>query len=279
MNMKRALILSALGAMMLPGLAMAQTATRAEFVVTKTSPDGNPAGVVFEIDCNTGLILDQDKLVLPGQNPPVAFVVTEFTAGSLTCTITEAGTSGYSAEYAAGGTGGTIEDEEECVFEAIADAAVLTCDVTNIPDEVDIDVTKTWVIEGDNNNVNLEYYLEAECTNIFVYPEQNEGAAVYVHWYDIGDDEGEGPGPGAHSFSVQPGYPSSSCRVNEQVYDSAIEVDNGCQNLTVSAGVGASCEIVNSVFFEGIPTLSQYGMAIMALLMLGVGFVGFRRFV
>jgi hypothetical protein len=33
------------------------------------------------------------------------------------------------------------------------------------------------------------------------------------------------------------------------------------------------------VFFEGIPTLSQYGMAIMALLMLGVGFVGFRRFV
>jgi hypothetical protein len=276
MNMKRALILSALGAMMLPGLAMAQTATRAEFVVTKTSPDGNPAGVVFEIDCNTGLILDQDKLVLPGQNPPVAFVVTEFTAGSLTCTITEAGTSGYSAEYAAGGTGGTIEDEEECVFEAIADAAVLTCDVTNIPDEVDIDVTKTWVIEGDNNNVNLDYDLYAYCDDIFVEVD-NEVPTGDDEF--IGHDSGEGPGSDTHTFSVQPAYPSSSCWVNEQVYDSAIEVDNGCQNLTVSAGVGASCEIVNSVFFEGIPTLSQYGMAIMALLMLGVGFVGFRRFV
>jgi len=33
------------------------------------------------------------------------------------------------------------------------------------------------------------------------------------------------------------------------------------------------------VFFEGIPTLNHYGMAILALLMLGVGFVGFRRFV
>ncbi|MBT8060186.1 MAG: IPTL-CTERM sorting domain-containing protein [Gammaproteobacteria bacterium] len=32
------------------------------------------------------------------------------------------------------------------------------------------------------------------------------------------------------------------------------------------------------MFFEGIPTLSQWGMALMALLMLGVGLVGFRRF-
>jgi hypothetical protein len=32
------------------------------------------------------------------------------------------------------------------------------------------------------------------------------------------------------------------------------------------------------VFFEGIPTLSQLGMLIMALLMLSVGLVGFRRF-
>jgi hypothetical protein len=39
------------------------------------------------------------------------------------------------------------------------------------------------------------------------------------------------------------------------------------------------CEIQATAFFEGIPTLSQYGMAIMALLMLGVGFFGFRRFV
>jgi hypothetical protein len=268
-----------LSSLMLPGLVMAQTAaTRAEFVVTKTSPDGNPAGVVFEIDCNTGLILDQDKLVLPGQNPPVAFVVTEFTAGSLNCTITEDGTSGYSATYEAAGTGATIADATECVFAAVADAAVLTCDVTNIPDEVEIEVTKSWVLEGDNNNVNLEYDLRARCNNIFEEEiAAPTGSGGYAH--TIGTDDGEGPGTGTHSFFVQPGYPSSSCFVEETVYDSAIEVENGCQNLTVSAGVGASCEIVNSVFFEGIPTLSQYGMAIMALLMLGVGFVGFRRFV
>jgi hypothetical protein len=52
-----------------------------------------------------------------------------------------------------------------------------------------------------------------------------------------------------------------------------------CQSLEISAGNGASCTIINTVFFEGIPTLGQYGMAILALLMLGVGFVSFRRFV
>ncbi len=276
MNMKRAFILSALGALVLPGLAMAQSATRAEFVVTKTSPDGNPAGVVFEIDCNTGLILDQDKLVLPGQTPPVAFVVTDFTPGNMNCTITEAGSSGYSAEYEAAGTGATIADSSECVFAAVADAAVLNCDVTNIPDEVDVDVTKSWVITGDNNNVNMEYRLSLRCDEVFVAPDQELplGDIVYV-----GSDTGEGPDSETHVFSVQPAYPSSSCWVVETVYDSAIEVDNGCENLTVSAGAGTACEIVNSVFFEGIPTLSQYGMAIMALLMLGVGFIGFRRFV
>jgi hypothetical protein len=33
------------------------------------------------------------------------------------------------------------------------------------------------------------------------------------------------------------------------------------------------------VFFEGIPTLSQWSLAILALLMLGMGFVGQRRLV
>ena len=47
----------------------------------------------------------------------------------------------------------------------------------------------------------------------------------------------------------------------------------------VTPGKGGDCTFTNAVFFEGIPTLSQYGMAIMVLLMLGVGFVGFRRFV
>ena len=36
--------------------------------------------------------------------------------------------------------------------------------------------------------------------------------------------------------------------------------------------------IIRFVFFEGIPTFSQFGRAIMALLLLGIGVIGFRRF-
>ncbi len=66
--------------------------------------------------------------------------------------------------------------------------------------------------------------------------------------------------------------------------DPAVEVTNECgyneatAAMKISAGKGDSCTITNTVFFEGIPTLSQWGVAIMALLMLAVGLVGFRRF-
>ncbi len=70
----------------------------------------------------------------------------------------------------------------------------------------------------------------------------------------------------------------------EDDVDSAVEVTSDCGSeaspgMDIGIGEGASCTITNTLFFEGIPTLNQYGLAIMALLMLGVGFVGFRRFV
>lgn len=36
-------------------------------------------------------------------------------------------------------------------------------------------------------------------------------------------------------------------------------------------------DITDTVFFEGIPTLNQWGMVLLALLMLGVGAVALRR--
>jgi hypothetical protein len=253
-----------LAAMLLPGLAFAQSATRATFEVEKIFADGNDeATVTVSIDCNTGLILDQDKELQHGDS--VEFVVTEFDDGELNCSIEESSTDGYSALY-------NFPSEDPCEWEAITDGSEFLCVITNEPDAVEIEVTKEWVIEGDNNNVDLYYQVHLYCDSVYVSAEQQAGE-VYIGW-----DEGEGPGSDTHTFNVQPSFPSSSCWVEENVYDSAIEVDNGCGSITVSAGEGASCTITNSVFFEGIPTLSQYGMAIMALLMLGVGFVGFRRF-
>ena len=64
----------------------------------------------------------------------------------------------------------------------------------------------------------------------------------------------------------------------ESVATSGVESSDDCGARPITAGGSSSCTFVNTVFFEGIPTLSQYGLAIMALLMLGLGMVGFRRF-
>jgi hypothetical protein len=73
--------------------------------------------------------------------------------------------------------------------------------------------------------------------------------------------------------------PPTSCQVALSGAGSAVEVV-GCEGeIDVEIGTPNSCTITATAFYEGIPTLSQYGLAIMALLMLGVGFVGFRRFV
>jgi len=54
---------------------------------------------------------------------------------------------------------------------------------------------------------------------------------------------------------------------------------DACGDADLDAGDSATCTFTNTVFFEGIPTLGQYGLAVLALLMLGAGFIGFRRFV
>ena len=65
----------------------------------------------------------------------------------------------------------------------------------------------------------------------------------------------------------------------ESTTGGVISDDSDCQDLMIAPGVGAECTIENTRLYEGIPTLSQYGLALLALLMLAVGTVGFRRFV
>ena len=87
-------------------------------------------------------------------------------------------------------------------------------------------------------------------------------------------------GEGTRTVAVTPEVGGTDVYISEDNQDSAVVVTNDCGGMvTVSPGdASESCTYTNTVFFEGIPTLNQYGMAILALLMLGVGFVGFRRF-
>jgi hypothetical protein len=238
---------------------------RATFEVNKDFTDDNPAGVEVTISCNTGLPLEQSKVITEGAG--VEFVVVDFDDGEMDCEITEDVPAGYDAEY----FDGTSTSSVSCEYLDVEWGGAFACRITNSPAPVDVVIHKEWVIEGsdDANGVNQEFRIDLRCDSEIIGG-NNYGNIWHIWWFDEGD--------ATFIAEVVPDFPSTTCEVEETVFDSAVEVDNGCGQFEVSAANGHECTITNTVFFEGIPTLNQYGLALLALLMLGVGFVGFRRF-
>jgi len=255
---------------------------RATFEVTKEFTDGkNPTEVDVTINCFTGLPLEQTQSISESQG--VTFVVTDFDEGELDCQITEEDINGYTPTYYPDSLG-TFDSDGGCNFEDVVSGAVNTCHIVNDADPVAIEIEKLWVIEGPGD-IDTSYRLTLYCNATIQDasdcggggpvlladgPEGLSGAGTCKKFY--------GDGSAVFTAYVEPAYPESYCYVDELVYDSAVEIDNDCNDLLISAGAGVSCTITNTVFFEGIPTLNQYGLALLAMLMLGVGVVGFRRF-
>ncbi|HKX55994.1 MAG TPA: hypothetical protein VJN01_07835, partial [Xanthomonadales bacterium] len=76
----------------IPDCAGAAADSRATFTVQKQFSDLNDnVPVTVHLDCNTGLILDQQKTVMTDNNGQfeVEFVVVDFTQGTLSCEIRE----------------------------------------------------------------------------------------------------------------------------------------------------------------------------------------------
>jgi hypothetical protein len=280
--------LTLLAVLLLPSLAWAQAeATRTTFTVNKTFTDGNNAAeVTVHIQCFTGLPLNQSQTREADNNGEfeVEFVVEQFDQGDLDCDIWEEEVPGYSASYSAYSEFGSYDDDSDgCHFDNIDNSNLNgedpqnSCDITNTPDPVEVVVHKDWVIDGVGGDLlDPSYKLVLYCEDEIV-----DGYEHYGNWRKTLYNSGyNGTNDEEYSASVIPDWDGGTeCWVDETVYDSSVEVSSYCNNLFVELGEGDSCTITNTVFYEGIPTLSQYGMAIMALLMLGVGFVGFRRFV
>jgi hypothetical protein len=253
------------------------SASRATFTVNKTFTDGNTeTAVTYNISCNTGVPLIQQQTA-PAGIFAVEFVVEAFDQGELNCRVWESAVAGYSGVYAAtsefadaSAVNSGEADTEGCFFDNVNSSdyesgPMNVCAIENSPDPVTISVTKDWVIDGSGGDVlNSDYNLTLLC-----------GDDEFIDEVDA-----TGTTDQTFDFEVVPDWDGGTdCTVDEDVFDDSVEVDNGCSALHVDIGEGDSCTITNTVFFEGIPTLSQYGLAMLALLMLGVGFVGFRRFV
>jgi len=259
--------------------------------VTKEFTDGknNPTEVLVTLSCFTGNPLIQSQTI--SQTRDVNFIVQNFDTGDLDCNITEdlsdPALAGYTPTYY--NDQSSEGDSESCDYTDVNGGDEFLCHIVNDADPVTVEITKDWIIEGmggDQVDQNFELTLYCDAPIVDGYAERSQagpgcpdlvkGPVNWSHCKTL-----SGSGDTTFTPQVIPEWPSSSCWVEEHLYDDSVEVDNGCEtpgSITVSHGQGDSCLVTNTVFFEGIPTLSQYGMAIMALLMLGVGLVGFRRF-
>jgi hypothetical protein len=235
---------------------------RATFAVNKVFDDNNPAEVDVTISCNTGLPLEQTTSISQGDG--VVFVVNDFADGEMDCDITESVPDGYNPNY----FNGSSDSSVSCEHNEVAFGQASNCTITNTLQEVEVEVTKVWIDENPQfNAVNLAD-AEWECSNVAFGPD--DGLLEFFG------------NPGEDSFFVFPSWDGGTdCSITEVLIpDGGVEVDDGeCDSVVVFPGVDGACTIFNTRLFEGIPTLSQYGLALLAMLMLGLGFVAYRRIV
>lgn len=237
----------------------------ARISVSKDFSDDNNAPVQVTLTCNTGLPLQQGATVSEGA--PVNFVVVDFEPGTMECTVTEVVPDGYSASYQDGSISSL-----SCSWEQI-ETGQYFCTITNDLEQVEVEVAKVWLNDGPQHPAQNIASASWNCANVSL---------------DGGPENGNATGqlqffgnPGSDSFFLYPDWESgTTCSVTEiELPDGGTEVEQSdCQDLLVFPGVGASCTIFNTRLFEGIPTLSEYGLALLTLLMLGMGYLAMRRF-
>lgn len=239
---------------------------RATFAVTKVFDDLNPAEVEVTISCNTGLPLEQTATI--HQDDDVTFVVTDFDNGALDCAVSEDPVpDGYDSFYSTD-DGFSFPGTQACEFTGVEFGAARTCLIRNELRLVLVEVTKWWLDENPQFN-SIEYAKAGfECFN------EQFGAQAFGILEFTGDGAVDG-------FFVYPHWDGTTrCDVHETLVDSGIEWDDSeCRGLVLAPGKGASCNIFNTRLYEGIPTLNRFGLALLTLTMLGLGFVTLRRLV
>jgi hypothetical protein len=291
MTIKRTLF-AMLAMMTLPAVALAQPEAppitpapgTANIAVASIFTDNNPgASVVVSLNCTTGSISPASATLKNGGGQ--IFVVSNIPAGVANpCTLIQSTASFYDSSYLCDPTADIAGDDQcgnpgalsttSCSWADVTADNVGYCAVYNSPAPVQFAVSKVWDIShaggGDevNTSTTIQIVCDAEIEQGNPVPESDDWQYAQTVFGDA-----------TVTVDVYPVYSGSSCSATEDITDSAVETENGCLSVDIELGQDAACTITNTVFFEGIPTLNQYGMAIMVLLMLGVGFVGFRRFV
>ncbi len=251
------------------------------FTVQKRFVDGNNiTPVELNISCNDGLPLNSSLTVLPNEGVfgdfEVTFVVEKFTDCELDCEIWEDTPAGYTATYhcQAEANCTTSEDSGPCAFQGVGIGENNLCLIQNYVNPVAFTVTKEWLFASVDVDIEDTARISLYCDNVVDGDgEYNQGSMSWFWDFEIDNAR--------QTATVYPNFDGSTrCWAVEKAIDSAVESDHGCASpMTVLVGDGPhSCTVINTVFYEGIPTLNQYGLLLFAALMLLTGMAATRRF-
>jgi len=252
----------------------------AVFVVQKQYLDDNDVTpVTLNIQCNTGLPLQQSATVLPNAGPlgefEVAFTVTSFTDGQLNCEVWESDLAGYDPTYECFSEGACSATADRCRFTGVNAGQDSLCAVRNTPEPVTVAVTKEWIQSREGLEIDRLAEISLYCTGLVDGDgEWSPGGLMHWNWSFTGDNA-------TQQASVVPRSDGSTkCRTEEILFSSAVETEASCADWTrIPLGAGrVDCSVSNAIFFEGIPTLDRLGLALAALLLLATGMFAVRRF-
>lgn len=244
-----------------------EAATSARFHVTKTFNDGAQDEVDVAITCNGGLPLQQ-TYTIAGGDAGVSFVVNDFIEGSTQCEVTETSDPGnYTPSY---------NDGAGCVFSNLT-SGQYDCAISNEANPGTYTVNMDWEPAEGGAAVDETVEVSIICSAAFTVDSNPATPDVPEpgFWsYDENMSDGD-----SLVATVDTSNGEVSCQAVQGELPSGVESVNRCGLSDISAGGTEECTISNTMFFEGIPTLGRYGLALMALLLLSVGLVGFRRLV
>ena len=248
------------------------------FRVTTRFDDGNTGEITVHISCNGGLPLSQSFNISAGN--PVEFVVSSVQSEEgPNCHIWQEPGLGYITTYdnepcstlAFGGCSVDNSDtpSQGCYFTDVfpGEGEQPECSIDNVLQAVPFTVGTVWQPQGQLTGIPLDASTTVECSNTA------SGQADSWSWDSDGD----------HSATVDV-YPrwqgDTACTVSQLLLANGGIESSGCtDNFAFEPGdAEQSCTRVNAVFYEGIPTLHTMGLILMALLIMGTGAIGFRRY-
>ena len=262
------------------GCAPVGSGEHAEFTVQKRFADGNDITAVnLNISCNTGLPLEQSLTVLPNEGDfgafEVKFIVEGFADGNLDCEVWEDTPDGYTATYdcQADASCSTSEGSGPCDFQGVGANDANLCLIQNYVAPVDIKVSRQ-LLESEESGIGDTSRISLFCDNVIDGDGEGNNGAMSWSWLFEGKKD-------SHTAMVYPRFDgTTSCRTEEETISSAVESNSSCaEPITILVGAEIrTCKVISTVFFEGIPTLNQYGLLLFSALMLLTGLVAARRF-